>query len=142
MQIPFPLLLFVQNKNKVSLASVFGNSCGLTSTLLYCTRLYCTGGPCTWGLGLRESVAAVTHLGTEASLSRNLKGGRAGSRWGERKTCLLDSPVKHQRLLGPLGIEEALCLPPATEKKRREFCPSWGLSIKDGAVPLKGSVEQ
>lgn len=78
----------------------------------------------------------------EASLSRNLKGGRAGSRWWERKTCLLDSLVKHQRLLGPPGIEEAMCLPPANEKKRREFRPSWGLSIKDGAVSLEGSVEQ
>lgn len=30
---------------------------------------------------------------------------------------LLDSPVKHQGLIGPLKIEEAMCLPPANEKK-------------------------
>ena len=34
---------------------------------------------------------------------------------------LLDSPVKHQRLVGPLKIEEAMCLPPANKKRGGSF---------------------
>lgn len=46
------------------------------------------------------------------------------------------------KLVGPLEIEEVMCLPPANKKKRKEFCPSWGLSIKDGTMSLEGNVEQ
>lgn len=116
---PFPLLVFVQNENKVTLVSVFGNSCGLTSVLLYCTEiwLYCTDGPCTWGLGLNEPVPVVIHLDKEARLSRNLKGGKQAPGGGRGKCVSWIRLWSTRGWLGPLRLKRR-CVSHLLTKKR------------------------